>query len=109
MRSIPVLLLTLAVVACSGLSRQARIEAKLEQAGVKPHLARCLARKFDTSLSDDELSRLGKAAKAARVADPDDRRHHLSIGALAGQLDAPEDRHLADTVSRAALGCAILG
>ena len=109
MRLLPVLLLPLALAACSGLSREARIEAKLEQAGVKPRLARCLARKFDDTLSNDELARLGEAAKAARAANADGGGHHVSIGALAGQLQSPDDRHLADIVSRAALGCAILG
>ncbi len=109
MRRALVLLLPLAVAACSGLSREARIEAKLEKAGVKPHLARCLARKFDDTLSNDELRRLGDAAAAARVANQGDGGHHLSIGTLAGQLQSPDDQHLADVVSRAALGCAILG
>jgi hypothetical protein len=102
------LILPLAFAACSGLSREARIESKLERAGVKPHLARCLARRLDEKLSDDELARLGDAAKAARAADPDGG-HHLSVGGLAGQLQSPGDRHLADVLSRAALGCAILG
>jgi hypothetical protein len=108
MRRSLILPVFLAVAACSGLSREARIETKLEQAGIKPHLARCLAHKLDDSLSDDELARLSEAAKAARNADADGGRH-LSIGRLADQLQSPDDRHLADVVSRAALGCAILG
>ncbi len=109
MRRHPILLLTLAVAACSGFSREARIEDRLERAGIKPRLARCLARRFDETLSNGELSRLGDAARAARVANAGDGGHHLSIAALAGQLQSPDDRHLADSVSRAALGCAILG
>jgi hypothetical protein len=94
-------LLALAVASC-GISRESRIEARLEKAGMKPKLARCMAHKLNEKLSDDELSELADATRRQ----PDGER--LNGRALAAQIVAIDDPHLVETVSRALLGCSIL-
>jgi hypothetical protein len=94
----------LLVAGCSLASPEARIREKLVAAGVKPHMADCLAPKLSRKLSTAELEELGKAAKGAG-----DHRAHLGIGALADRLQGIDDPHVVDVVTRAGLSCAILG
>jgi len=90
--------------ACSLVSPEARIREKLLAAGVKPHLATCLAGKLSRKLSTSELEELGKAAKGAG-----DHQGHLGIGGLADRLASINDPHVSDVVARAGLSCAIMG
>jgi hypothetical protein len=101
-RRIAALLLPCLLAACSGLSREDRVEAKLEQAGLKPKLARCLAPKLARDLSNDQLRALADAAKT------DDGGGH-GEKALRRRLAIIDDPQVADVVSRAALACAIMG
>ena len=112
-------LLPIAVLAllagCASLSPEARVHEKLLAAGVKPHLADCLAPKLARKLSIPELEQLGRAAKLARGGDDTeagtggDRPHHLGIRELSDRLQAVNDPHIVDVVTRAGLSCAILG
>jgi len=105
-------LTTLALLAgCASLSPEARVHEKLLAAGVKPHLADCLAPKLAHKLSISELEQLGKAAKLAKATDggDGDRPRHLGIRELADRLQAVNDPHIVDVVTRAGLSCAIGG
>ena len=92
---------------CSVISPEARVRDKLLAAGVKPHLADCLAPKLARKLSIPELEQLGKAAKLAKR--DGDGAHHLKLGELADRLQAVNDPHIIDVVTRAGLSCAIGG
>ena len=108
----PTLLAALALLGgCSMISPEARVHEKLLAAGVKPHLADCLAPKLAHKLSISELDQLGKAAKLAKAADrtDGDHPHHIGIGELADRLQAVNDPHIIDVVTRAGLSCAIGG
>jgi hypothetical protein len=89
---------------CSLVSPEARVHQKLLAAGIKPHLADCLAPKLAHKLSTSELEVLGKAAKGSG-----DRQGHLGIRELADRLQATDDPHIIDVVTRAGLSCAIMG
>lgn len=96
---------------CSMISPEARVHEKLIAAGVKPHLADCLAPKLAHKLTISELEQLGKAAKLAKAdsGDGGDHAHHLGLHALADRLQAVNDPHIVDVVTRAGLSCAIGG
>ena len=89
---------------CSLVSPEARVREKLLAAGVKPHMANCLAGKLSRKLSTSELEALGKAAKGSGSHDG-----HVGIGGLADRLQATNDPHIIDVVTRAGLSCAIMG
>jgi hypothetical protein len=99
-------LILIAALAGCGLvvSPEAKVRDRLLAAGVKPHMANCLAPKLVRKLSADQLEALGKLAKV-----PDEDKHHLSIGALEERLQAVGDPQVVDVVGRAALACAIMG
>ncbi len=107
MRS-PRLFLSAALLAllagCAIVSPEATVRGKLIEAGVKPHMAACLAPRLVRKLSTDQLRALGKLARAPRAGE-----HPLSLGALQDRLLAIDDPRVVDVVSRAALACAILG
>ncbi len=92
----------LLLASCSGVSREARIEAKLAEAGLKPKLAHCLAPKLAHDLSDDQLHELATAMKA-------EPRGGHGTRMLSRRLSAIDDPRVADIVSRATLACAIMG
>lgn len=102
-RSVALVALTL-LAGCSGLSREDRIADRLEQAGLKPALARCMAGKLAIDLDDDELRRLADAAKPR---EPDGSRPGRK--ALLRRVDDLGDPHVSSVVARAGIGCTILG
>jgi hypothetical protein len=98
------LALTLALAGCHVATPEATVREKLIAAGVKPHMAACLAPKLVRKLSIDQLKALGKLAKGASG-----DGHHLSMHVLEDKLQTIDDPRIVDVVSRAALACAILG
>jgi hypothetical protein len=103
-RRLAALLLCSALAACSVLSPEAKVRARLIEAGLKPHMAACLAPRLVRKLSTAQLEALGRLARV-----PHEDKHHLSVGDLEDRLQAIDDPQVVDVVSRAALGCAILG
>jgi hypothetical protein len=99
-----ILALAAMLAGCGLVSPEAKVRGKLLAAGVKPHMANCLAPKLVKKLSTAQLEALGKAVKQPR-----EDGHHLSIGDLADRLDAIGDPQIVDVVTRAGLACAILG
>ncbi len=94
----------LVLLAGCSLAPEARVREKLLAAGVKPHMADCLAGKLSRKLSTSELEALGKAARGSG-----DTHGHVGIGELADRLQATGDQHIIDVVTRAGLSCAIMG
>ena len=104
MKRLATLTALLLLAGCSAILPEARVREKLLAAGVKPHMANCLAGKLSRKLSTSELEELGKAAKGAG-----DHQGHLGIGGLADRLASINDPHVSDVVARAGLSCAIMG
>jgi hypothetical protein len=100
---LPVVLIA-SLAGCSLVSPEVKVRNRLLAAGIKPHMANCLAPKLVKKLSLAQLEALAKVAKV-----PGEDKHHLSIGELEDRLQAVNDPHIVDVVTRAALGCAILG
>jgi hypothetical protein len=98
------LALAATLAGCGIVSPEARVRDKLLAAGVKPHMAKCLAPKLVKKLSTAQLEALGKVAAL-----PHEDKHHLSIGDLEDRLEAVGDPQVVDVVTRAGLACAILG
>lgn len=92
------------VASCSSFSPEAKIRDRLEKAGVKPHMAACMAEKLARKLSTDELRQLDTVAKL-----PKTHPGHLSLDELADRLEAIHDPHIVNVVTKAGLGCAISG
>ncbi|MBY8829116.1 hypothetical protein [Hephaestia mangrovi] len=89
-------LLPLALAAC--VTPTARVEAGLERAGLKPHLARCMAPRLADRLSHDQLRQLASLPKAPRARSFDELLYRLRA------LDDPDIVHV---TSKAALKCEI--
>ena len=104
MKRLATLTALLLLAGCSVISPEARVREKLLAAGVKPHMANCLAGKLSRKLSYGELEALGKAAKGSG-----DHQGHLGIGELTDRLQSVNDPHIIDVVTRAGLSCAIMG
>jgi hypothetical protein len=102
----------LALAGCGIVSPEARVRAKLIGAGIKPHLADCLAPKLVAKLSTEQLEALGQLAKASKGNDDDQgdgHKHRHSLAILEDRLQAVNDPQIVDVVGRAALACTILG
>jgi hypothetical protein len=89
---------------CSTLSPEARVRDKLIEAGVKPHMATCLADKLVRKLSRPELEELARVAKLPR-----EHPGAMSFDELSDRLRALDNPHIVNVVTRAGLGCAIAG
>jgi hypothetical protein len=89
---------------CSVISPEAKVRSRLIEAGLKPHLAACLAEKLVRKLSTPELEKLNALARIPRT---DTGR--MSIDELSDRLGTLNDPHIVDVVTRSGLGCAILG
>jgi hypothetical protein len=100
---LPLVLLGL-ISGCATVSPEAKVRERLIAAGVKPRLAECMAGKLVRKLSTDELKALGRLAKL-----PGRDPGHLSIDELGYRLQALNDPHVVDVVTRTGLGCAIFG
>ena len=85
---------------------ESRIESKLIAAGLSKRNAKCMAHELTDRLSWQQLRTLDRLAKDARNSD---RLGRLTIGELAERLQRAGDPKLIVAVSRAGLGCAILG
>ncbi|MGN6621949.1 MAG: hypothetical protein ACTHKR_12935 [Sphingomonas sp.] len=91
-----VLLLPLALAAC--MTPTSRVEAGLENAGLKPRLARCMAPRMTDRLSIGQLRQLAGLPKASRSHSLDQLLHRLRA------LGDPEIVHV---TSKAAIDCEI--
>ena len=91
--------LGLALSACA--TPEQRIEQKLEQAGLKPHLARCMAPRLAHRLSHAQLRELASLPKA---------QHAQSLDEFLYRLRALDDHHIVkvgvDTAALCATGLA---
>lgn len=102
-RILPLLALAL-LAGCSTLSPEARVREKLIAAGVKPHMAECMASKLVRKLDDQQLHELARIAKLPR-----EHPGAMSFDELADRLRAVNDPRIVEVVTRAGLGCAIIG
>jgi hypothetical protein len=89
---------------CSTLSPESRVREKLIEAGVKPHMATCLAEKLVRKLDRSELEQLARVAKLPRQ-----HPGAMSFDELTDRLQALDNPHIVEVVTRAGLGCAIAG
>ena len=85
----------LALAGC--VSPTARVAAKLQDAGLKPRMANCMAQRLVDRLSRDELHQLAALPKATRAA---------SLEQALDRLRGLDDPHLVHVTLRAALVCA---
>ncbi|HEU4958945.1 MAG TPA: hypothetical protein VFT56_00935 [Sphingomonas sp.] len=93
------LLLPLALAACvTPEAREARVARGLEHAGLKPHLAQCMAGRMVDRLSLGQLRQLGRLPKAPRA---------QSFDELLYRLRALDDPEIVRVTSKAALKCEI--
>jgi hypothetical protein len=99
--ALPALLL---ISACSGLSPEAKVRNGLEQAGVKPEMASCMAHKMVRKLDTSELRQLASVAKLPR-----EHPGAMSFNELSQRLQTLDNPHIVHVVTRVGLGCAITG
>lgn len=92
------------VAGCATVSPEAQVRDKLVAAGVKPHMADCMADKLVRKLDVSELKELGRVAKLPR-----ENPGALSFDELTYRLQAVNNPHIVSVVTRAGLGCAIAG
>jgi hypothetical protein len=96
--------LALALSGCMTVSPRERVYQKLVEAGMKPRLADCMAEKLVRKLSIAQLKELARVAKL-----PHKDVGRLSFAELADRLQAVNDPHIVEVVTRAGIGCAIAG
>jgi hypothetical protein len=87
--------LALTLSACA--TPEQRVEQKLEEAGLKPHMARCMARRLTHRLSHGELRELASLPKA---------QHAQSIDEFLYRLRALDDHHVVKVSLDSAALCA---
>jgi len=92
------------VAGCASVSPEAKVRDKLIAAGVKPHMANCMADKLVRKLDYGELKELNAVAKLPRQ-----HPGALSFDELTYRLQALNNPHIVTVVTRAGLGCAIAG
>jgi hypothetical protein len=97
------------VFGCSLVSPEQRVHEKLIAAGMKPHMADCLAPRLAHKLTTSQLEALGKAAKLGDDKPDGGSEGHLSLNKLADRLQAVNDPRIVDVVTRSGLACAIMG
>jgi hypothetical protein len=90
------LLPLLALAACA--TPESRVQAGLENAGLKPRLAHCMATRMTDRLSHDQLRALAGLPKAP---------HAQSFDQLLHRLRALDDPRIVRVTSKAALQCEI--
>jgi hypothetical protein len=87
--------LSLALAGCA--TPEQRVEQKLEEAGLKPHMARCMARRLTDRLSRDQLRELASLPKAQRA---------QSLDEFLYRLRALDDHHVVKVSLDSAALCA---
>jgi len=87
--------LSLALAACA--SPEQRVAAKLEEAGLKPHMASCMARRLTHRLSYSELRELGSLPKAQNA---------QSVDEFLYRIRALDDHHVVKVTLDSAALCA---
>lgn len=99
------LLLPLALLpGCQTLSPEAKVRARLVEAGIKPRVAECLAERLVDDLSLGQLQALGEALKV-----PGRDVRAMSFRELSHRLRAIGDPEIVAVATRAGIGCAIAG
>jgi len=87
--------IALALGACA--TPEQRVEQKLEEAGLKPHMARCMARRLTHRLSHSQLRELASLPKA---------QHAQSVDEFLYRLRALDDHHVVKVSIDSAALCA---
>jgi hypothetical protein len=95
-------LAALALAGCATVSPEARVRAKLVEAGIAPPVAGCMAERMTDRLSMAQLKRLQSFGGLARH----DVRG-MSIDELVYRLRALQDPEIVSVVLKAGIGCAI--
>jgi hypothetical protein len=103
LRSAALLPLLLAA-GCSLVSPEAKVRDRLEQAGLDPSMARCMAHKLVDKLDSNQLAELGRAMKMPR-----DHPGKMRLDEIGRRLDAVQDPKIVEVTTRAGLSCAIMG
>lgn len=104
MKRSPLLLPLLFTAACSLVSPEARVRDKLEQAGLEPGLAQCMAHKMVKHLDSNQLSELARAMKGAP-----DQKGKIGIDEIGRRLASVNDPKIIEVTTRAGLSCAVMG
>jgi hypothetical protein len=108
------LLPLLVVAGCSLLSPEARVNAKLVDAGLDPETAQCMAHKLVKHLDSSQLAELGRAMKtggdrAHRDEAGTDHPGKLRLDEIGRRLASVDDPKIIAVTTRAGLSCAIMG
>ncbi len=98
------LIAALALAGCSTVSPEARVRAKLIEAGLRPPVAGCMAGRMVDRLSLVQLKRLQSLSGLARK----DMRG-MSVDELVYRLRALNDPEMIAVVLKAGIGCSIAG
>ncbi|TZG27249.1 hypothetical protein [Sphingomonas montanisoli] len=99
-RLLPIVLIALA--ACTTVSPEAKVRAKLIEAGVKPPVASCMAERLVDRLSLAQLKRLQSLSGLARK-----DVNAMSIDEIAHRLRGLDDPEITAVVLKTGLGCSI--
>ena len=103
MRLVPLLLVcVLPLAGCASVSPEAKVRAKLIDAGISPPIAGCMAERLVDRLSISQLKRLQSLAKL-----PDRDIGGMTIDQFLHHLRALDDPEIFAVVSKAGIGCAI--
>jgi ABC-type uncharacterized transport system auxiliary subunit len=97
-----ILLPLLALAGCA-ITPEQRVNAALQQAGVPPRVASCMAERMASKLSIAQLKQL-KALARDRA--PGEK---MSVKHILKRVEAIGDPEIVSVTSRAAIGCAIAG
>jgi outer membrane murein-binding lipoprotein Lpp len=98
--TLPALLLA----GCTTVSPEAKVRAKLIEAGLSPRMSGCMAEKMVDRLSTDQLRQLKSFSSVPRA----DMRD-MTVDRFIHKLRALNDPEIFSVTSRAALSCAIAG
>jgi hypothetical protein len=104
MTKFAVLAALLALSACATTSPEAKVRARLMEAGLSQTMAGCMAERLVDRLSMQELRRLGSLAKLGNR-----DLGSMTIDEFLHRIRALDDPHILTVVTRAGIGCAIAG
>lgn len=104
MKKFAVLAAVLALSACASVSPEAKVRARLMEAGLSRPMAGCMAERLVDRLSTQELRRLGSLAKLGNS-----DMGSMTVDEFLHRIRALDDPHILTVVTRAGIGCAIAG
>jgi len=100
-RLLPLALLV-SLAACATVSPEAKVRARLIEAGLSPRLSACMAERMVDRLSISQLRRLGEAARLGQ-----NEIGAMRVDEILHRIRALGDPEIVTVVSKAALVCAI--